>query len=402
MKKLLLLAIIALMMILSGCAANMGQSPETPIDKLINAAERGDITKVEQLLKEGVDVNAKNGGEYTALYYAASNGKKDVVELLIANGADVNIINSYYDSATTALYIAANNNHKEIVELLIAKKADVNAPGYHGHTPLYAAAYMGNIDVAKVLIAHGADPNIQSNDGYLPLYAASLNKKANSAEITKLLIARGANLNTKNKHGNTPLYNAIWHGDKDYAEFLITHGASLDWALHEAVRNGRQDIVKYLIAHGADVNEKGYEGNTPLHFAKEHNYGEIADILIANGADVNIRNNKGETPEIYAKKEQIEKQANAEATAAAKYAKEHDAQHCLSNYDGSKYTTTVKNNCSKDVWIEVRSKDMFGGEHKHIYVLSPGESKDIFPDSNNIDTDDVTKASFGVLQGDLK
>ena len=79
MKKLILLPIIALMMILSGCAANMGQEPQTPTEKLINAAKAGDKSMVEQLLKEGVDVNSQDSYGYTPMYSAASNGKKDVV-----------------------------------------------------------------------------------------------------------------------------------------------------------------------------------------------------------------------------------------------------------------------------------------------------------------------------------
>jgi len=63
------------------------------------------------------------------------------------------------DDGFTPLYHAAFNSHKEIVELLIAKGADVNGKDIWGHTSLHLAAIKGHKELAELLIANGADVN---------------------------------------------------------------------------------------------------------------------------------------------------------------------------------------------------------------------------------------------------
>ena len=96
-----------------------------------DTAANGDLAGVQAELDKGVDVNAKDGFGRTPLYLAAENGRKQVAELLIAEGADVNAKNGF-----TPLHRAAYKGHKEIAELLIAKGADVNAKTNNGTTPL--------------------------------------------------------------------------------------------------------------------------------------------------------------------------------------------------------------------------------------------------------------------------
>ena len=50
------------------------------------------------------------------------------------------------------------------------------------------------------------------------------------------------------------------------------------------------------MAAGADVNAKGEEGLTPLHYAAREGHKEITDLLLTNGADVNAKNDEGGTP----------------------------------------------------------------------------------------------------------
>jgi ankyrin repeat protein len=85
-------------------------------------------------LAGGADVNAKNVDGWTPLHEAAFGGRKEIVELLISNGADVNAKHDGF--GTTPLHRAAYRGHKEIVELLIGKGADVNAKNANGETPI--------------------------------------------------------------------------------------------------------------------------------------------------------------------------------------------------------------------------------------------------------------------------
>ena len=90
-------------------------------------------------------MNAKAEYGWTALHYAAN---KEIAELLIAKGAEVN---TKSDSESTPLHFAALNGRKEIVELLLANGADVNAKDGEGKTPLdWAYA-----ETADLLRKHG-------------------------------------------------------------------------------------------------------------------------------------------------------------------------------------------------------------------------------------------------------
>jgi cytohesin len=123
------------------------KAPDISIHK---AVEEGNIEAVKKFLAAGIDVNAKafiTGS--TPLHIAAT---KEVVELLIAKGADVNAKDKY---DMTPLHPAAGRGHKEVVELLIAKGADVNARDEDGDTPLDWADRRNQTATTALLRKHG-------------------------------------------------------------------------------------------------------------------------------------------------------------------------------------------------------------------------------------------------------
>ena len=115
---------------------------EAPDISITQAAETGDIEAIKQHLAAGADVNTMTA----SLHRAAYNKHKEIIELLIANGVDVNAKN---DAAETPLHLATT---KEIAELLIANGADVNATTNRGTTPLDWAA---NDEIASIIRKHG-------------------------------------------------------------------------------------------------------------------------------------------------------------------------------------------------------------------------------------------------------
>ena len=101
-------------------------------------------------------MDAKVGGfirGWTPLHFAARDGYKEIVELLIAKGADVNAKDN--DGGTTPLHHAASYGRNEVVELLIAKGADVNAKDNYGGTPLDRAISSNKKSTASFLRKHG-------------------------------------------------------------------------------------------------------------------------------------------------------------------------------------------------------------------------------------------------------
>jgi ankyrin repeat protein len=112
--------------------------------------------KLRKELAAGADVEVKDDVlGATRLHRAASEGHKEIVELLIAKGADVYAKANQFGG--TPLHFAANNGHKEVAELLIANGADVNAKNDLSFTPLDTAIIGNHPETADLLCKHGGE-----------------------------------------------------------------------------------------------------------------------------------------------------------------------------------------------------------------------------------------------------
>jgi ankyrin repeat protein len=324
---------------------------------LHNAAKIGFKELVQQLIKDGanvairdsykrtplhyattkevaallmLDINAIDQSGNTPLHLAVDRGSQDIAELLIANGARVNVRN---ENGQTPLYRAIAIGHNEIAALLINNGTDVNNIDGSGTTPLHKAAHYGTVEILKLLIAKGAEINIQDNQRKTPLDIAvdlklqdtvalliSKNPDVNSEDkegrtllhiavdfkledVAKQLIAKGAFVNAKNNLLQTPLHLAVAQGSQDIAELLIANGARVNarnakgqTPLYQAIAIGHNDIAALLIKNGADVNNRDMCNTTPLHKAAHYGTVEILKLLIAKGAKIDATNCDGDTP----------------------------------------------------------------------------------------------------------
>jgi ankyrin repeat protein len=119
-----------------------------------DAAAIADLEKVKALLKAEPDlVLSRDFGGFTPLHWAVIKGQKDIVELLLANKADVNA--KANRDGRTPLHMAVFAGHKDVLEMLLARNADVDANSQQG-TPLHLAQSLGRTDLANLLRQHGA------------------------------------------------------------------------------------------------------------------------------------------------------------------------------------------------------------------------------------------------------
>jgi len=191
--------LLKFMLFLNIMFIGIGCNTSVNIKEVLPAVAEGNVAKLKKFLEKDPNLaNLKINNEETLLYQAVMFSQKEVVELLISKGADVNEGTSPLVLATMAaeLNVKEGQINKDIAILLISKGADVNAKDKNSLTPLH---WVKNKEVAELLISKGADVNAKSNDGTTPLHLVG------NKEVAELLILKGANVNTKNNLGKTPL-----------------------------------------------------------------------------------------------------------------------------------------------------------------------------------------------------
>jgi ankyrin repeat protein len=257
---------------------------KTPI---YSAAESGNLNLVKFLANKGAKIPTTG---FTPLhsavegYYHSQKVEaqfKEMIDYFLSQGVDINAKgNSGYSGAdVTVLHSAAVNADKEIIELLIEKGAQVDARAKTGRTPLFIAAMAGNKGAAEALLTKGANVNARDDSNDTPLHSAvmenNLVRPAGSTkariEFVELLLANGADVNARDNRQYTPLHNAVGWG---WFKQVFTNASEYKVAY--------KAIIQALLEKGADPNIKDRSGRTPLTLAEGEP--EIIELLIKYGA----------------------------------------------------------------------------------------------------------------------
>ena len=170
--------------------------------KLWESARDGNLAEATRLLGLGdININWINEdaqGE-TPLIVATRNGRLEVVRALLDAGANVN----YRDNGDpTAIYWAAFKNDIEMIKLLLERGADPNIAKRDGSTPLKIAKLRGNTPAMFVLLDALGDYNQTDDKGKTLLHWASSTGKI---PLINFLIDKGVNINPKDNKGDTPI-----------------------------------------------------------------------------------------------------------------------------------------------------------------------------------------------------
>ena len=188
---------------------------KAPDISIHEAAEGGNLEAVKQHLAAGTDVDAKlahDPGGITPWIVAAASGHKELAELLIANGADVNATD---DVGKTPLDWAFGYLKLETIDLLRKHGGKSGV-----EDSIIAAASLGNVNAVKDHLAAGTDVNTKDDRGRTPLHWAAYDGRN---KIAELLITAGADVNANSDNG-TPLDTAISRKHPETTDLLRKHG----------------------------------------------------------------------------------------------------------------------------------------------------------------------------------
>lgn len=200
--------------------ADRDKNGDTPLHV---ACRHGQLAAVQVLIDAGADVNARNNygaftpGDLSAVF--SSSNHQDPVSLLTVHGVDTSDMKNGYTPLDLCLFAS---RHKEIMELLIAKGADVNAQAASGATPLYFAVLRDQPDDVKFLIEKGANVNLPNAYGGTILDAAL---QLQYGSMIQILIDHGADVNAMDQSNQRPLSYAMKMDDHRWADLLKKHGA---------------------------------------------------------------------------------------------------------------------------------------------------------------------------------
>ena len=171
-------------------------------------------------------------------------------------------------SGKTPLHLAAFEGHLEICKWYITNIGEVNNIDELGWTALHFAASNGQVEIFNYLLENGADL-YRSACGQTTLHLAA---KCGSSKICKLIVEvhKGLDINNKDYNGNTPI--------------------------HFAVEESQLETVKYLFDKGGDLNSDDDEEDTPLHAATSGGHTEVVRFILAKAIDKNPADGDGDTP----------------------------------------------------------------------------------------------------------
>ncbi|XP_076747693.1 ankyrin-3 isoform X17 [Maylandia zebra] len=300
----------------------------------LRAARAGNLEKVLDYLKSGVEINICNQNGLNALHLASKEGHVEVVAELLKLGATV-------DAATkkgnTALHIASLAGQTEVVKELVTNGANVNAQSQNGFTPLYMAAQENHLEVVRFLLENSASQSIATEDGFTPLAVAlqqghdqvvslllendtkgkvrlpalHIAARKDDTKAAALLLQNDHNADVESKmmvnrtteSGFTPLHIAAHYGNINVATLLLNRGAAVDFMarnditpLHVAAKRGNSNMVKLLLDRGAKIDAKTKDGLTPLHCGARSGHEQVVEILLDRGAPILSKTKNGLSP----------------------------------------------------------------------------------------------------------
>lgn len=241
------------------------------------AAEKGFKVLAKILIDNGTEINVRDSFNQTPLHHAVLGDNEEMTIFFLKRGVDVN---AYDDAWQTAFHCAALSGQESMVQIFLDYDCEIDKGTYQAQqTALQFAVQFGNVAVAELLLREGADIDRRCERGKTALHwAAQGNRVFNSepAPGIALLLECGADINVQDYWGNTPLH-----------------------VLAQCYLGGACDAVKLLLENGIGIDVQNKKGKTALHLAALDEAGrdnpDVLNLLLDEGADISIRDSRGLT-----------------------------------------------------------------------------------------------------------
>ena len=223
--------------------------PAAVLEDLRRAAYFGEVDTVRSLLDRYPALIRGAPDHELPLQSAARGGSLDVLQLLVARGADVDATSS---NGATVLEYAVGSDEREALDFLVACGADPLATSV-GRTLLFSAR---SHSMVERLVQLGVDPNRREPMGAAPLHEAV--RAGRDLEVIEALVEAGSDLAATTPSGET--------------------------ALHLAAAEDHAETVAYLLEKGMDPAARDGGDRTPLDRAREAGANEALAVLKSVGS----------------------------------------------------------------------------------------------------------------------
>ncbi|KAH0362119.1 hypothetical protein KCU65_g8285, partial [Aureobasidium melanogenum] len=233
-------------------------SGRTELHEIIGGHGKCDADTIKLFVSKGVNINATDDENISALHLAPKRGDQAIVQALIAAGADVNV-----KSDTAAMMLL------ETGEINLALRTQ------YGFSVLDNAASEGDYELVRSLLQRGADcAQTPPGDDSALHWAVRAEKDDNLYAIVELLLEKGCDVNARSRNGCTPLHTYL------------------------SLKRGKENVVRLFLARGADINIQDNDGDSVLNCLAQSSQASesMLELLLENNADSSLANNKGLTP----------------------------------------------------------------------------------------------------------
>ncbi|KAL5341659.1 hypothetical protein BJX70DRAFT_42565 [Aspergillus crustosus] len=228
------------------------------------AAWFGMIGSLKQLIRMGHDPDGKDALLMTPLMWAVDGGDMSTVEWFLAiDGVEINAADV---DQNTAIYSPMYFGGEEMARLLVSHPdVDLGHRDSFQATPLHVACMRQQTAIAQILVDSGKidtkDLNARDCDGWTPLWMCIDNGDAETTRV--ILKGGGTELNFRGNEGHALLVRAAYQGASSVMDLLLqVDGVDVNitcsngvTALHAAVKRGHESIVHSLLqVPGIDLN----------------------------------------------------------------------------------------------------------------------------------------------------